>query len=44
MSVLSNITPLYFFSSNITYFGQKDPIKVQLLETYEFQVLRVKIC
>ena len=26
--VLWNITHLYFFSSNITYFGQKQPIKV----------------
>ena len=26
--VLWNITPLYFFSSNIKYFGQKQPIKM----------------
>ena len=26
----SNITPLYFFSSNIIYFCQKQPIKVQI--------------
>ena len=35
-SVPSNITPLYFFSSNIIYFVQKDPIKVQIFETFEF--------
>ena len=33
-SVLSNIASLYFFSSNIMYFGQKEPIKVQLFETF----------
>ena len=26
------ITPLYFFSSNLKYFGQKDPIKVKFLD------------
>ena len=31
----SNITPLYFFSSNILYFGQKQPIKVQIFEIFE---------
>ena len=31
----SNITPLYFFSSNIIYFGQKQPIKVQIFEIFE---------
>ena len=29
------ITPLYFFGSNIIYFGQKEPIKVQIFETFE---------
>ena len=31
-SVPSNITPLYFFSSNIIYFGQMQPIKVHIFE------------
>ena len=30
-----NITPLYFFRSNVMYFAQKKPIKVQILETFE---------
>ena len=34
-SVLSNTTPLYFFSSNITYFGQKQPINVQIFEIFK---------
>ena len=34
-SVLSNITPLYFFSSNIIYFDQKQPIKVKIFEIFE---------
>ena len=29
-SVLGKITPLYFFSSNIIYFGCKEPIKTQI--------------
>ena len=29
------ITPLYFFSSNIIYFVQKQPIKVQTFETFQ---------
>ena len=29
------ITPLYFFRSNITYFSCKEPIKVQIFETFE---------
>ena len=33
--VPSNITPLYFLSSNIIYLGQKQPIKVQISETFE---------
>ena len=28
-------TPLYFFSSNIIYFVQKEPIKVQIFETFQ---------
>ena len=31
----SNITPLFFFSSNISYFGQKQLIKVQVFEIFE---------
>ena len=31
----SNITTLYLFTSNILYFGQKQPIKVQLFGTFE---------
>ena len=31
-----NIAPLYFFSSNIKYFGQKQPIKVWIFGTFEF--------
>ena len=34
-SVPSNITPLHFFSSKIIYFGQKQPIKVQIFEIFE---------
>ena len=33
-SVPSNLTPLYFFSSNIIYFGRKQPIKVQIFEIF----------
>ena len=29
------LTPLYFFSSNIIYFVQKEPIEVQIFETFE---------
>ena len=36
-SVSLKITPLYFFRSNIKYFAQQEPIKVQIFET--FQVL-----
>ena len=35
-SVPSNITPLYFFSSNITYFRQRQPIKVKMFEIFEY--------
>ena len=34
-SVPSNITPLYCFSSNIIYFGQRQPIIVQILEIFD---------
>ena len=34
--MLSNITPLYFFNSNIIYFAQKEPIKVKNFETLEY--------
>ena len=34
-SVSWKITPLYFFSSNNTYFAQKEPIKVKIFETFE---------
>ena len=29
------VTPLYFYSSNNTYFTQKEPIKVKIFETFE---------
>ena len=34
-SVLSKMTPLYVFSSNILYFGQKQLIKMQIFEIFE---------
>ena len=34
-SVLWNTTPLYFFRSNIIYFHQRQPIKVQFFWIYE---------
>ena len=34
-SVPSNVTLLYFFSSNIIYFDQKERIKVQIFEIFE---------
>ena len=34
-SVQSNIASLYFFSSNIIYFGQRKPIKVQMFEIFK---------
>ena len=33
--VSRKITPLYFFSSNIIYFDQKQLMKVQIFETFE---------
>ena len=35
-SVLSNITPVYFFNSNIIYFAQKELIEVKSFETLEY--------
>ena len=35
-SVPSNITSLYFFSSKIIYFGQKEPIKMQIFQTFKY--------
>ena len=32
--VPSNITPLDFFNSSIIYFGQKEPIKMYIFETF----------
>ena len=37
-SVPSKITPLYFLSSNMLYFGQKQLIKVQIFEIFEYSV------
>ena len=33
--VQSNISPLYFFSSNIIYYGQKQPIKVHIFKIFK---------
>ena len=40
-SVSWKIIPLYFFSSNNTYFAQKEPIKVKVFDTFS---ARVKFC
>ena len=34
-SVLCKITPLYSFRSNVIYFAQNEPVKVQIFETFE---------
>ena len=34
-SMSRKINPLYFFSSNNTYFAQMEPIKVKIFETFE---------
>ena len=34
-SIWWNINPLYFFSSKIIYFAQKESIEVQIFETFE---------
>ena len=45
-SVSWKITPLYFFSSNNVYFAQKEPIKVNIFETFECsgQNLSTSLC
>ena len=43
-SVPSNITLLFCFSSNIIYFVQKEPIKVQIFETFECSVQNLSNC
>ena len=35
-SVSWKITPLYFFRPNVLYFTRKGPIKVQIVETFEW--------
>ena len=35
------LTPLYFLSSNITYFGQEQPIKVQMFNILEYSDLNL---
>ena len=35
-SVPSNMTSLFFFSSNIIHFSQRQPIKVQIFEIFEW--------
>ena len=37
-SVSWKIIPLYFFSSSNTYFAQKEPIKVEIFETFDNRV------
>ena len=37
-SVSWKVTPLYFFSSNNTYYAQKEPIKVKFFETFECSI------
>ena len=41
-SLSSKITPLYFLSSNNTYFAQKEPIKVKVY--FKLLSAQVKIC
>ena len=45
-SVSRKISPLYFFSSNNTYFAQKEHIKVKYFETFECseQTLSNSLC
>ena len=45
-SVSWKIIPRYFFSSNDTYFAQKEPIKVEIFETFECsgQILLNSLC
>ena len=37
-SVSWKITPLYFFRSNVTYFAQREPIKVDILRISSAQI------
>ena len=41
-----NIIPLYFFSSNIRYFAQKEPIEIKIFESFECsgQILSNSLC
>ena len=43
-SVSSNITRLYFFSSNSTYFDQKKHNKMQILEIFECSGRKISLC
>ena len=45
-SVSWKIISLYFFSSNNTYFAQKEPIKMKIFETFECsgQILSNSLC
>ena len=45
-SVSWKIIPMYFFSSNIIYFAQKEPIKMKIFETFEClgQILSNSLC
>ena len=42
-SVLSDITPLYFFTWNFIFFQQKEPIKVQIWRIFTWIVESLKI-
>ena len=37
-TIFYDITRLYYFSSNVTYFSQKYPIKVQIFRFFTAQV------
>ena len=45
-SVSRKIIPLYFFSSNNIYFAQKEPIKMNIFETFKCsgQILSHSLC
>ena len=45
-SVSCNIIPLYFFTSNVMYFAEKEPIKMKFFETSECpgQILSNFLC
>ena len=36
-AIKDNLTPLCFFTSNILYFGLKQPIKVQITDIFFYQ-------